>query len=122
MGKEIYQNGLITCSVLDNEEIQEYSAMPVGVTQTSNMFRSVAENNEEKQIIEIKSDGINRIRIRKVSPIMCTTAQGVEFRCGRCRATLWVQKDTASLSYNIKHHLFCHECGTPVLTAETEDT
>lgn len=61
--KNVYRNGLLTCSILTDEETKHYSDMPAGVAQTCDMIRCVAENEEEKQILEITSNGVNRILI-----------------------------------------------------------
>jgi len=58
-------NGFITCKLLTNEEVSEYMAMPVGIAQTADMIRWVAEDEEERQIIEQTANGYNRIKIRK---------------------------------------------------------
>ena len=63
--KIVCKDGMFSCSVLTDEEVEQYKKMPIGVKQTTNAIYSVAENEEEKQILEITADGVNRIRIPK---------------------------------------------------------
>ena len=65
--KTVYRDGIVTCSILTDKEAKQYKDMPVGVTQTSNMICTVAENEEEKQILEITTNCVNRIRIKKMT-------------------------------------------------------
>ena len=64
-GKAVYTNGLVTCSFLTDEEAHRYRNIVPGVYQTSDMIQFVAENNEEKQILEFTANGMNRIRVKK---------------------------------------------------------
>ena len=63
--KKVYTDGLVTVSILTEEEANRYRNMVPGVYITSNMIQSVAENDEEKQILEITATGMNRIRVRR---------------------------------------------------------
>jgi len=53
-------------------------------------------------------------RFEPVSPGIVHDIQGVRYECGVCRATLWVQKDTVTLPYNMRAHRFCSNCGRMV--------
>ena len=64
-GKAIYTNGYVTCLFLTDEEAHRYRNLVPGVYQTSDMIQWVAENDEEKQILEITASGMNRIRVKK---------------------------------------------------------
>ena len=64
-GKTVYANGLVTVSLLTDEEAHRYRNLVPGVWQTSEMIQWVAENDEEKQILEITASGMNRIRVKK---------------------------------------------------------
>ena len=64
-GKAVYTNGLVTYSFLTDEEAHRYRNLVPGVYQTSDMIQWVAENDEEKQILEITASGMNRIRVKK---------------------------------------------------------
>ena len=64
-GKAVYTNGLVTCMFLTDEEANRYRNIVPGVYQTSDMIQWVAENDEEKQILEFTTSGINRIRVKK---------------------------------------------------------
>ena len=57
--KKVYTNGLVTVSLLTEEEAHRYRNMVPGVYVTSNMIQSVAENDEEKQILEQPANGSN---------------------------------------------------------------
>ena len=63
--KKVYTDGLVTVSLLTEEEAHRYRNMVPGVYVTSNMIQSVAENDEEKQILEITATGMNRIKVKK---------------------------------------------------------
>lgn len=63
--KAVYTNGLVTVSLLTDEEAHRYRNLVPGVWQTSEMIQWVAENDEEKQILEITANGMNRIRVKK---------------------------------------------------------
>ena len=63
--KAVYTNGLVTVSLLTDEETHRYRKLVPGVWQTSEMIQWIAENEEEKQIIEITATGMNRIRVRR---------------------------------------------------------
>ena len=65
--KTVYTNGLVTVSLLTEEEAHRYRNMDPGVYMTSDMIRWVAENDEEKQIIETTATGMNRIRVKKAT-------------------------------------------------------
>ena len=63
--KTVYRDGMVTCSILTDEEAKQYKDMPVGITQTIDMIRIVAENEKKKQILEITASGLNHIKIKK---------------------------------------------------------
>ena len=63
--KKGYTNGLVTVSLLTEEEAHRYRNLVPGVRQTSEMIQWVAENEKEKQILEITATGMNRIRVRR---------------------------------------------------------
>ena len=63
--KKKYTNGLVTVSILTEEEAHSYRNLVPGVRQTSEMIQWVAENKEEKQILEITATEMNRIRVRR---------------------------------------------------------
>lgn len=63
--KMVYTNGFVTVSILTEEEEHRYRNLVPGVRQTSEMIQWVAENEEEKQILEITATGMNRIRVRR---------------------------------------------------------
>lgn len=62
---EVYTDRFVTVSILSEEEANEYRNMTTGVSVTDEMIRCVAENGEEKQIIEITANGFNRIRVKR---------------------------------------------------------
>ena len=64
-GKVVYSDGILTCTLLTDEEAAAYRSMIPGVRQTSEMIQWVAENDEEKQILEFTANGMNRIRVKK---------------------------------------------------------
>ena len=49
---------------LTPEEEIEYRAMDPGITQTKYMLRTVAVDGDVKQVVELTSNGISRIRVR----------------------------------------------------------
>ena len=61
---KVYTDRFMTVSILSEEEANEYRNMAPGISITNDMLRCVAENNEEKQIIEITANGFNRIRVK----------------------------------------------------------
>ena len=63
--EEVYTNRFVTVSILSEEEAEEYRNMVPGISITNDMLRCVAENDEEKQIIEITANGFNRIRLKR---------------------------------------------------------
>ena len=67
--KAVYTNGLVTISLLTEEEAHRYRNLVPGVRQTSEIIQWVAENEEEKQILEITATGMNRIRVQKATSI-----------------------------------------------------
>lgn len=58
-----YQSGMTTVKILNKEEAEHYRNMPNGVSQDANAFRSVAEKDGKKQILEITANGISRINV-----------------------------------------------------------
>lgn len=60
----VFADGLVTVSLLTEEEADKYRNMTPGVSITNDMLRWVAEKYEEKQILEITATGINRIRVK----------------------------------------------------------
>ena len=54
------------------------------------------------------------LRFEPAAPGIVHDIQGIRYECGGCRATLWVQKDTVSLPYNMRAHRFCSNCGRMV--------
>ena len=64
-GQIVYSDGILTCTLLTKEEADAYRNMVPGVRQTSEKIQWVTENDEEKQIIEITANGINRIRVKR---------------------------------------------------------
>ena len=62
---EVYTDRFVTVSILSEEEANEYRNMTPGISITDEMIRCVAENGEEKQIIEITAAGFNRIRVKR---------------------------------------------------------
>lgn len=61
----VFTDGLVTVSILTKEEADKYRNMTPGVSITNDMIRWVAENDEEKQIIETIATGMNRIRVKR---------------------------------------------------------
>ena len=61
----VYKNGLVTCRILEDEEINKYKNMLPSVTQTKDMIRIVGENESEKQILEFTVNELRRIKIQK---------------------------------------------------------
>ena len=53
---EVYTDRFVTVSILSEEEANEYRNMTPGVSITDEMIRCVAENGEEKQIIEVTAN------------------------------------------------------------------
>jgi len=64
-GKTVYTDGCVTVSLLTDEEAHMYRNLVPGVFQTSEMIQCVAENDEEKEILEFTANGMNRIRVKK---------------------------------------------------------
>ena len=57
------------------------------------------------------------VLIKKSVPILPKIEpdiRGIKYACGACNATLWIQKDTASLDYNINYYNYCTICGQAV--------
>ena len=61
----VFTDGLVTVSILTEDEANEYRKMAPGVTITNDVIRWVAENGEEKQIIETTATGMNRISVKR---------------------------------------------------------
>ena len=61
----VFTDGLVTVSILTEEEAEKYRNMTPGVSITNDMIRCVAENDEEKQIIETTAKRMNRIRVKR---------------------------------------------------------
>ena len=61
----VFTDGFVTASILTEEEAEEYRNMVPGVSITNDMVRWVAENDKEKQIVEITAKGMTRIRVKR---------------------------------------------------------
>lgn len=61
----VFTDGLVTVSLLTEEEADKYRNMTPGVSITKDMIRWVAENDEKKQIIETTATGMNRITVKR---------------------------------------------------------
>lgn len=61
----VFTDGLVTVSLLTEEEAEKYRNMAPGVSMTNDVIRWVAENDEEKQIIETTATGMNRIMVKR---------------------------------------------------------
>jgi hypothetical protein len=75
----VYTDGLVTVSILTEEEAENYRNMTPGVSITNDMIRCVAENDEEKQIIETTATGMNRIRVKRTMK----EKPDLEYFCGK---------------------------------------
>ena len=62
-GKCVFTNGVVTASILADEEADKYRNLVPGVYQTSDMIQLVAESDEEKRIFELTANGYNCIRV-----------------------------------------------------------
>lgn len=60
----VYENGLIKCRILTEEEAQRYKDMPVGLSQSLDGIRSVAVKDSIKEIFELTADGFSRTRVK----------------------------------------------------------
>ena len=72
--------------------------------------------NEAIDLLKLQQQQIEAYRkhLEPVYPVIRTYATGIHYTCGHCGAVLWIQKDTASLTYNLQEYRFCHRCGRPV--------
>ena len=61
----VFTDGFVTASILTEEEAEEYRNMVPGVSITNDMVRWVAENDKEKQIVEITAKEMTRIRVKR---------------------------------------------------------
>lgn len=61
----VFTDGLVTVSLLTEEEADKYRNMTPGVSITNDLIRCVAENDKEKQIVEITAKGMTRIRVKR---------------------------------------------------------
>ena len=58
------ENSILQLYELTPEEEAEYRAMDPGITQTKHMIRAVAVDGDVKQVVELTSNCISRIRVR----------------------------------------------------------
>ena len=63
-GQCVYQDGMITVSILTDDQARPYREMPVGLSQDATTIRSVAERDGKKQILEFTADGISRTIVK----------------------------------------------------------
>ena len=61
----MFTDGFVTASILTEKEADKFRNMTPGVSITNDMVRWVAENDEEKQIVEITAKGMTRIRVKR---------------------------------------------------------
>ena len=61
----VFTDGFVTASILTEKEADKFRNMTPGVSITNDMVRWVAENDEEKQIVEITAKGMTRIRVKR---------------------------------------------------------
>lgn len=61
----MFTDGFVTASILTEKEADKFRNMTPGVSITNDMVRWVAENDEEKQIVEITARGMTRIRVKR---------------------------------------------------------
>lgn len=59
-----YHNGMVTVKILNAEEAAEYRKLKPGVTQTSEMIRSVAIEDGYVHVLEQTGNGVNRIKVK----------------------------------------------------------
>ena len=61
----VFTDGFVTASILTEKEADKFRNMTPGVSITNDMIRWVAENDKEKQIVEITAKGMTRIRVKR---------------------------------------------------------
>lgn len=63
--KTIYEDGWLRFARLSEDETRFYQSLKDGVIVTQDTIRSVATCGDERHILELTANGINRIRIDK---------------------------------------------------------
>lgn len=63
-GRVLYHTGMVTVTELTENEKSVYRKLRPGVYQTEELIRSVSVKDGEMQVLEISTNGVNRIRFK----------------------------------------------------------
>lgn len=82
--KMIYEDGWLRFARLSEDETRFYQSLKDGIIVTQDAIRSVATCGDERHILELTANGINRIRIMERQPTIPIPTDDGRLCCDAC--------------------------------------